>query len=198
MSGTIRGMETLDRVVEPTEIVAGRYQLRPPSPRDVPDMMAMSRDADIALWNPLASGVDEEAARAWAERYADWDGGRSPLFGVYGAVEGRLLGLVSLHKIDLKLSAGELGYRVAPWARGQGVGTVALRTVADWAFGFLELTRLQLIHAVENVASCRVADKCGFRHEGTTRSSYLYGDDKLHDEHIHGRLIGDPAPGSTA
>jgi RimJ/RimL family protein N-acetyltransferase len=188
-------METLDRVVEPTEIVAGRYQLRPPSLRDVPDMMAMSRDTDIALWNPLASGVDEETARAWAERYGDWDGGRSPLFAVYEAVQGRLLALVSLHKIDLKLSAGELGYRVAPWARGQGVGTTALATVADWAFGFLELTRLQLIHAVENEASCRVAQKCGFQHEGTTRSSYLYGDGNLHDEHIHGRLIGDPVPG---
>ena len=187
-------METLDRVVEPTEIVAGRYQLRPPSLRDVPDMMEMSRDADIALWNPLASGVDEEAARAWAERFADWDGGRSALFGVYEAVEGRLQGLVSLHNIDLNLSAGEFGYRVAPWARGRGIATMALGVVSEWAFGYLELTRLQLMHAAENVASCRVAEKCGFLHEGTTRSSFRYGDGELHDEHIHGRLIGDPAP----
>jgi RimJ/RimL family protein N-acetyltransferase len=188
-------METLDRVVEPTEIVAGRYQLRPPSSRDVPDMMEMSRDQDIALWNPLASGVDEETAQAWAERFSDWDGGRSALFGVYEAVEGRLLGMVSLHKIDLDLSAGELGYRVAPWARGRGIATMALGTVTDWGFATLELTRMQLLHAVENVASCRVAEKCGFLHEGTTRSSYRYGDGELHDEHIHGRLAGDPVPG---
>ncbi|MEY9910733.1 RimJ/RimL family protein N-acetyltransferase [Catenulispora sp. MAP12-49] len=188
-------METLDRVVEPTEIVAGRYQLRPPSLRDVPDMMELSRDPEVVLWNPLASGADEETARAWAERWADWDGGQSAQFGVYEAVEGRLLGLVSLHKIDLLLSSAELGYRVAPWARGRGVATTAVRTVTEWAFGALELTRVQLIHAVENVASCRVADKCGFLHEGTTRSSYRYGDNKLHDEHIHGRLVGDPAPG---
>ena len=187
-------METLDRVVEPTEIVAGRYQLRPPSLRDVPDMMAMSRDPDIALWNALTSGADEESARAWAERWSDWDGGTSPTFGVYEATEGRLLGLVSLHKIDWDLSLGELGYRVAPWARGRGVATMAVGTVAEWAFGFLELTRLQLMHGVGNVASCRVAEKCGFLHEGTTRSSFRYGDGELHDEHIHGRLIGDPAP----
>lgn len=187
-------METLDHGVEPTEIVAGRYQLRPPSARDVPDMMELSRDPDVALWNPIASGADEETAQAWAERYADWDGGRSPLFGVYEAVEGRLLALVSLHKIDFGLSAAELGYRVAPWARGRGVATMALGTVSQWAFGALELTRLQLIHAVENAASCRVAEKCGFRHEGTTRSSYRYGDGELHDEHIHGRLVSDPLP----
>ncbi|MFD0633170.1 GNAT family protein [Catenulispora yoronensis] len=184
-------MEPLDRLVEPTEIVAGRYQLRPPSLRDVPDMMAMSLDEDIRLWNPLASGVSEERARAWAEKWAGFDEGKSALFCVYGAVEGRLLGMVSLHKIDLDNSAGELGYRVAPWARGQGIATVAVRTVTDWAFGYLGLTRMQLIHAVENAASCRVADKAGYSMEGTTRSSYRYGDGKLHDEHIHGRLVTD-------
>lgn len=188
-------METLDRVVEPTEIVAGRYQLRPPSMRDVPDMMAMSRDPDIALWNPMASGADEEKARAWAERWADWDAGRSALFAVYEAVEGRMLGLVTLHQIDLTASSGELGYRVAPWARGRGVATTALGAVTEWAFAALGLTRLQLIHAVGNAASCRVAEKCGFLHEGTTRSSYRYGDGELHDEHVHGRLSGDPVPG---
>ncbi|MEY9931920.1 RimJ/RimL family protein N-acetyltransferase [Catenulispora sp. GP43] len=188
-------METLDRVVEPTEIVAGRFQLRPPSLRDVPDMMELSRDPDIVLWNPLSSGVDEERARAWVERWSDWDGGQSAMFGVYEAVEGRMLGMISLHKIDLGLSAGELGYRVAPWARGRGIATTAVGTVTQWAFGALELTRVQLIHGVENLASCRVAEKCGFLHEGTTRSSFKYGDDKLHDEHIHARLATDPAPG---
>ena len=188
-------MEILDRVVEPTEIVAGRYQLRPPSLRDVPDMMEMSRDPDIALWNGLASGADEETALAWAEKYADWDGGRSALFGVYEATEGRLLALVSLHKIDLHHSYGELGYRTAPWARGRGVASLAVGTVSDWAFGALGLVRLQLMHAVENVASCRVAEKCGFLLEGTTRSSYIYGDGERHSEHLHGRLATDPVPG---
>jgi RimJ/RimL family protein N-acetyltransferase len=190
-------MEPLDRLVEPTEIVAGRYQLRPPSPRDVPDMMAMARDEDIRLWNPLASGADEEKAQAWVERWADFDGGKSALFCVYEATEGRLLGTVSLHKIDLEHSCGELGYRVAPWARGRGIATVAVRTVTDWAFGFLGLTRTQLIHAAENPASCRVAEKAGYLLEGTTRSSYRYGDGKLHDEHIHGRLVTDPVPAAT-
>jgi len=188
-------METLDRLVEPTEIVAGRYQLRPPSLRDVPDMMAMSRDEDIALWNPLSSGVDEETARSWAVRWADWDGGRSALFAVYEATEGRMLGMMALHEIDLDNSSGAFGYRIAPWARGRGIATMALGTVSEWAFGALGLTRLQLIHAVENPASCRVAEKCGFRLEGTTRSSFRYGDGELHDEHIHGRLVSDPVPG---
>lgn len=186
-------METLDRVVEPTEIVAGRYQLRPPSPRDVPDVIAMARDEDVRLWNPIA-GADEEQARAWVEKWADFNGGRSAVFCIYEATEGRLLGNVSLHKIDLESSQGELGYRVAPWARGRGVATIGVRAVTDWAFGFVGLTRMQLMHAVGNVASCRVADKAGFLLEGTMRSSYRYGDGELYDEHMHGRLVTDPVP----
>lgn len=189
-------MEVLDRIVEPTEIVAGRYQLRPPSPRDVPDILAMAEDEHIRLWNPLSSAVKDP--HAWVERWSDFNGGQSPLFFVYEVTEGRLLGNVSLHEIDFDNSAGELGYRVAPWARGQGVATTAVRAVTDWAFGFLGLTRLQLIHGVQNPASCRVAEKAGFLMEGTMRSSYRYGDGTLHDEHLHARLATDPAPASRA
>ncbi|MFL6112828.1 MAG: GNAT family N-acetyltransferase [Catenulispora sp.] len=187
-------MESPDRIVEPTEIVAGRFQLRPPSPRDVPDLVAMAHDEDIQLWNPPRFGTDEAQAREWVERSADWDDGTRPLFCVYDATGGRLLGMVSLHKIDFENSGGELGYRVAPWARGRGVATTAVRTVTDWAFGYLDLTRVELFHALDNAASCRVAEKAGYRLEGALRSSHRYGDGKLHDEHIHGRLATDPYP----
>ncbi|MDQ1615779.1 MAG: hypothetical protein QOJ60_1718, partial [Actinomycetota bacterium] len=51
--------------------------------------------------------------------------------------------------------------------------------------------RVELYHAVANPASCRVAEKVGFRHEGTLRQSYVYGDGTRHDEHLHARLAGD-------
>ena len=197
MSGTIRGMDTPDHLLEPIEIVAGRYQLRPPSPRDADDVLAMSRDPEVRMWNAMTTVTDEDTARAWCQRHADWGGGISPLFCIYDATEGKLLGNVSLHKIDWENSNGEFGYRVAPWARGQGVGTSALRAVADWAFGALELARLQLYHGAENVASCRLAERAGFRNEGRLRSSFRYGDGELHDEHLHGRLAGDPIPALT-
>ena len=184
-------METPDRL-EPVEIVAGRYQLRPPSPREAADVLAMAADPDVRRWNPLGSVTDEETALAWCVKWADWAAAGSAQFNVLDATSGRLLGMVAVHQIDHDAGNAELGYRVAPWARGQGIATVALRCVSDWAFGALELTRLQLLHAVDNAASCRVAEKAGYLLEGTTRSSYRYGDGELHDEHIHGRLVSDP------
>ena len=174
------------------EIVAGGYRLRPPSPREAEDVLAMAKDPEIRMWNALTSVTDEESARAWCERWSDWNGGTSAQWNVLGAAEGKLLGMISLFDVDTRNSSAEIGYRVAPWARGQGIGTTALRAVADWAlFGVLGLMRLQLMHGLENHASCRVAQKAGFVQEGSLRSSYRYGDGELHDEHLHARLASD-------
>ncbi|WP_201776890.1 GNAT family N-acetyltransferase [Streptacidiphilus anmyonensis] len=181
-------------MLEPVEVMAGGYRLRPPSPREAKDVLAMSHEAEIRMWNALTGVTDEETALAWCERWSNWNGGASAQWGVFDAPEGRLLGTISLFDIDTENSSAEIGYRVAPWARGRGVGTAALRSVADWAFGELGLTRLQLLHGLENPASCRVAAKSGFLLEGTLRSSYRYGDGELHDEHLHARLARDPFP----
>lgn len=186
-------MATSDLVLEPVEILAGRYRLRPPSPRDAGDVLAMAENPEIRLWNGLIDVSDEESARAWCERWSDWDGGSSAQWVVFDTAEDKSLGTISLFDIDARNSSAETGYRVASWARGQGIATTMLASVADWAFGTLGLTRVQLMHGRENRASCRVAEKSGFSLEGELRSSYRYGDGELHDEHLHARLASDPA-----
>ncbi|MBF9072811.1 GNAT family N-acetyltransferase [Streptacidiphilus sp. NEAU-YB345] len=177
--------------MEPVEIVSARYRLRPPSLREARDVLAMAQDPEIRLWNGLTTVSDEDSARAWCERWSGWNGGTSAVWGVFDAAEPALLATISLSDIDRRNSSAEIGYRVAPWARGQGVATAALMSVTDWAFATLDLTRLQLLHGRENHASCRVAVKAGFVLEGELRSSYRYGDGELHDEHLHARLAGD-------
>jgi RimJ/RimL family protein N-acetyltransferase len=177
--------------IEPVELTVGGLLLRPPDERDAADALAMLRDPESAVWNPAPAVVDVETARAWCKVLADWSDGDHATFSVLDADSGRLLGNVSLHKVDLEQSVAEMGYRVGPWARGRGVGTAAVRVVTDWAFARLGLHRVQLFHAVANVASCRVAIKAGYRNEGTLRSAAVYGDGLRHDEHLHGRLARD-------
>ena len=183
-------MTAQDRL-DPVEIVAGRHQLRPPSLRDADDLLAMAADPDIVRWGPLSGITTVDQARAWCQKWSDWNGGSAAQFGVYDATEGRLLGLVALHHVDFAHRSAELGYHTAPWARGQGVATAAAGSVVGWGFGALDLVRIQLLHAADNVGSCRVAKRLGFAVEGTTRSSYRYGDGELHDEHLHARLATD-------
>jgi [ribosomal protein S5]-alanine N-acetyltransferase len=53
----------------------------------------------------------------------------------------------------------------------------------------LGLHRVQLQHAVDNAASCRVATKAGFALEGTQRGSCLLAEGFV-DEHLHARVAG--------
>jgi RimJ/RimL family protein N-acetyltransferase len=177
--------------LEHVEIAAGRLQLRPPSPDDAADALLMLRDPEVALWNPGPPRLDLDEARAWCARGADWSDGTHATFSVHDATSGRLLGNVSVHQIDRAQRDAEIGYRVAPWARGQGVASDAVSAATRWAFGALGLVRIELAHAVANPASCRVAEKAGFLLEGTLRQAFVYGDGTRQDEHLHARLVTD-------
>jgi RimJ/RimL family protein N-acetyltransferase len=178
--------------VEHVEIAAGRLQLRPPSPAEAADALAMLCDAETVRWNPVPRVVDLATAREWCERCADWSDGDHVTFSVLDAAAGRLVGNVSLWRLDLAdQRTAAVGYRTAPWARGQGVATAAVRAVTSWAFGALGLERIELPHAVENPASCRVAEKAGFALEGTMRGAFRAEDGTRHDEHLHARLHTD-------
>jgi RimJ/RimL family protein N-acetyltransferase len=135
---------------------------------DIPAIVAAHRDPLIRRWlrHPLTT-VDE-ARRAMAVRQAASQAGTAFSFAVLEAADddaGPLVGHVSLRGVGGGAATGEVGYWVAASARGRGVAPRALQAICGWAFGssrFPALARLQLIHAVGNEASCRVAQKTGF------------------------------------
>ncbi len=102
-----------------------------------------------------------------------------------GTVVGAMT-LRSINRIDMWATAS---YWVLPEARGRGVAPRALRLASTHAFEVLGLHRVQLQHAVENAASCRVAEKAGFALEGTQRGSCLLAEGFV-DEHLHARVAG--------
>ena len=73
-------------------------------------------------------------------------------------------------KLDLDAAEGELGYVVAPAARGHGVASRAVGLLTDWGLGELRLQRVELRIDPANAASSRVAERNGYRHEGVLRS----------------------------
>jgi len=85
---------------------------------------------------------------------------------------GELVGLAVAPSIDRDELTAELGYLVAPAARGRGVATEGLRQLTEWAFGE-GMLRLELLISVENAASKKVAERCGYVREGVLRNMYL-------------------------
>ncbi|MDG4809079.1 GNAT family protein [Micromonospora sp. WMMD1120] len=164
--------------------------LRPWHDEDAPAVRDALRDPAIAQWNPQGGGpIDDEAALLWVRRRADWSADDHVSLAVTPATGGDLLGSVSLHRIHD--GDASIGYWTTPAARGRGVASRAVAGLTDWAFASLSLHRVELCHAVANPASCRVADRAGYRAEGTLRESYRYGDGRRYDEHLHARLASD-------
>lgn len=77
-------------------------------------------------------------------------------------------GWVSLDVTSRVHHIGSIGYALAQAYHGRGFASAALRHVIGIAFdpAQLGLERLEAVAAVENIASRRVLEKCGFRREG--------------------------------
>jgi RimJ/RimL family protein N-acetyltransferase len=94
-------------------------------------------------------------------------------FAVVDDETGERVGVAFAPTIEPEAATAELGYAVVPGARGRGVATAALGLLTDWAMSALGAERLELRISVENAASKRVAERCGYVREGVLRSVHV-------------------------
>ena len=81
--------------------------------------------------------------------------------------------------IDIAPDDAEVGYWIAKPYWNQGLCTEALQTMIDYCFNIKHFRTLWADFFVDNLASGRVMEKCGFRDTGKINwCSHLYhGDD---------------------
>jgi RimJ/RimL family protein N-acetyltransferase len=151
---------------------------------------AMLDDPDNLRFTRIPEPVPSGFARTWLERYEEARGdGSREAFAIVGD-GGEFLGLALAPRIDREARTAELGYVVAPAARGRGVATEALRQLTEWAFEELGMLRLELMINVENDGSKKVAERCGYAREGVLRSLH-FKQDRWEDTEIWSRLATD-------
>ncbi|HLO18213.1 MAG TPA: GNAT family N-acetyltransferase, partial [Anaerolineales bacterium] len=85
------------------------------------------------------------------------------------------LGACTLSSIHSIYHFCNLGYWVRTSYRGQGIAGRAARLVARFAFEELGLIRVEIVVAVENQASIRVAEKIGAHDEGILLNRMVVG-----------------------
>ncbi len=85
------------------------------------------------------------------------------------AQDEQFLGGCGLNQINRVNRFANLGYWVRTSQAGHGVATAAARLLAQFGFGELKLSRLELVIDVDNQASQRVAEKLGAFREGVLR-----------------------------
>ena len=87
---------------------------------------------------------------------------------------GRMLGHIMFMKEPSYQSGYEVGFAVFRREdRGKGYTTEALRVFSAYLFELKPIPRLQLGTHVDNIAARRVAEKCGYKLEGTLRRMFF-------------------------
>jgi RimJ/RimL family protein N-acetyltransferase len=147
-------------------------------------------DADTARFTYIPSSPDARFVETWLGRYEDgWGDGSRAGFAVRDAA-GEAVGFAAFVKLDLEAAEGELGYVVAPAARGRGVASRAVALLTDWGLHELGLHRVELRIDPANAASRRVAERNGYRLEGVLRS-VAFKEGRRSDVAVWSRLASD-------
>jgi len=90
-----------------------------------------------------------------------------------------------------------IGWRTHPKLTGRGYCTESVRLALQFAFAHdgLQLHRVQAAILPDNLASCRVAEKCGFRLEGVAQR-YLLIRDQWRTHLLYGITSEETVPSS--
>ena len=102
-------------------------------------------------------------------------------------LDGAIVGVVGYNTIRRPSRIAELGYWLAAGATGRGLMTRSCRALIDYAFGELDLNKVEIRAAVGNRRSRAVPERLGFTQEGVLRQTeWLY--DHLVDHVVYGLL----------
>lgn len=158
------------------------------------DIASITADPETQRFTRIPVPPPPGFARAWLDMYEQGrrDGTRES-FAVLDEDDGSFLGIALAPVIKAEERTVELGYVIAPHARGRGVATAALRRLTEWAFTELGAERAELLISVDNTASQRVAERGGYVREGVLRSTFVKQGVR-EDTEIWSRLPTDPPP----
>jgi RimJ/RimL family protein N-acetyltransferase len=106
-----------------------------------------------------------------------------------------VIGTVGWHRVNYgpnpESDAWNIGIELRPEHRGQGLGAVAQRQLADFLFEVYDLNRVEASTDVENLPEQRALEKAGFVREGIQRGAQFRAG-AHHDLVTFSRLRTDP------
>ena len=166
------------------EYTDGVFAIRRYQAQDVHPLYEAARESidQIYPWmewcHPRFSMKD---STAWVmSRDHDWNTGTEYSFVIIDATTRQFLGGCGINGVNRGHRFANLGYWIRTSATRKGAATAASKLLARFGFEELKLIRIEIVVAIGNKASERVAEKLGALREGILRRRLMIGT-KAHD-----------------
>ena len=131
---------------------------------DAEEMVRAAQEslADLLPWMPWASSRYTLAdAEEWVRVTREGHATRTMFDFAVADAQGRYCGAVGLNQINKENRIANLGYWIRTSASGRGIAPEAVKQLVTWGFANTTLNRLEIVIALGNVRSQRVAEKAG-------------------------------------
>lgn len=181
------------------ELTDGVVRLRPLAERDIDAVLGYATESDVARWTtiPVPYGRADAEVFVRETSHTWWASRRGAEWAFTGVNDDILAGTIALRGYTDDPEVANVGFIAAPWARGRGWTTAALRLACAWGLDVFGLARIEWHAVVGNHASRRVAEKVGFVMEGTLRAGMAHRGQRR-DSWLASLLPSDPRPATTA
>jgi RimJ/RimL family protein N-acetyltransferase len=175
-----------------------RLLMRDLRQEDLPALHAVNGDAEVVRYTPHQPWKTQADGEAWFLRMRGFrETGAGLQLAIVEKASGTTIGLMLVFNFNEGTGAGEVGYTLATAHWGKGFAKEALGAFIEYCFGPLGLKRLDAQIDPRNVASGKVLERLGFKHEGHQRRNH-FAKGEISDTGLYGLLIDDPRPGRPA
>jgi len=170
-----------------TELTDGVVILRPFRLEDAEDLYQAVRESLVEL-KPWMNWAHDEYSMDGVESFirlnhAGWEEGTQFGFAIIDAKNGAVLGTCGLNNIHPVYHLANLGYWVRTSRHGEGIAGRAALLTARFGFEQRIIIRAEIVIAMENQKSQRVAEKIGAHYEGILLNRMVVGK-AVYDAHM--------------
>lgn len=139
--------------------------LRKPTYADVQALVDIKNNKESAmlLGGVISKPYTEESIKKWIDFHNNRDD--EALFLICD--NGKPIGHIGLYKINKQSRNAEIGILIgSPKLHGKGYGTQSTKALTEFGFKELGLHRITALVLEENIPSCKMFEKCGYKQEG--------------------------------
>ena len=162
------------------KLTAGNIIIRPCQPEDADVICEGVRETmhEMLKWAPWCHpDYAISDCKSWLDsRHQMWTEGIEYDFVIFDTKNDTFLGGCAVDQINRKHNFANLGYWVRTSQEGKGIATATVKLISRFGFETLGFTRLEIVAAVQNKASQRVAEKVGAVREGIHRNRHVVRD----------------------